>query len=318
MTKFSLILLVLLCGCVPSFLVTPVQNVNKLEEVTVEKGTGGAKVAMIEVEGLLINARVGGFLQPQENKLSLFTEQLERAEKDSAVKAVVLRVNSPGGTVSCSDAMYEMLKAFKAKTRKPVVACAQEVMASGAFYVSSGCDSIVAQPTSVVGSIGVIFETFEVSETMTMLGIRSNTIKSGPMKDSGSPFRPMNPEDRAVMQSMIDEYYNRFVAVVQDKAHIKDGTKLKIATDGRVFTGMQAKEIGLVDQLGYLPDAIKLAQAKAGVSNARVVMYKRPLGYHGSIYADTNAPVPQTNGLQLSLPESTALLPRGFYYLWQP
>ena len=320
-SALSLLIAPLLAGCgVPSFLITPVQNTNRLEEVTVREGGGWSKpkIALIEVEGMLMNARTGGFLQPTENKLSLFTQQMEQAARDDQVKAVVLRINSPGGTVTCSDTMYEMVKKFREKTKKPVIAATQEVAASGAYFVACGCDEIVAHPTSVVGSIGVIFETFDVSRGLDKLGIKSEAIKSGDLKDMGSPFKPLAPEARAVMQGMIDEYYARFVTVVTSNRSIADQTKLKTATDGRVFSGRQALELGLVDRLGTLDDAIKLAKEKAGAPGASVVMYKRPYGYSGSIYADASVPTPRANVLYLDLPEADVFLPRGFYYLWKP
>src|SRR5215213_11575393 len=124
------------CG-IPSFLITPVKNTNVLQEVDAQPGhkAGKGKIALIEVEGMLINARSGGFLQPTENPLSVFTQQLDMAERDGDVKAVVLRVNSPGGTVTTSDAMYELLLRFRQRTKKPVIASCQEVVASGAYYV---------------------------------------------------------------------------------------------------------------------------------------------------------------------------------------
>src|SRR5271155_1268381 len=163
---FSILSLIGGCGT-PSFLITPVSNPNELDEIVVQKGNGlfPDKIAIVEVEGLLTNAR-GGLLQPGENPLSLFTQELDKAADDSAVKAVVLRVNSPGGTVSASDAMYTILKQFKEKTHKPVVASAQELDCSGAYYLSCGADKIVAQPTSLVGSIGVIFESYNIEGTM--------------------------------------------------------------------------------------------------------------------------------------------------------
>src|SRR6185437_164729 len=203
------ILLLALTGCgFPSFLITPVQNANSFEEVDAEPGhpSSGGKVAIIEVEGMLMDVRSGGFLQQGENPLSVFTQQLDQAEQDSSVKAVVLRVNSPGGTVTTSDAMYEMLMRFRQKSHKPVVASVQEVAASGAYYVSCAADKIVAQPTSIVGSIGVIFETFNISGTMNKIGVSSVAIKSGPLKDMGSPFKPLTDEEKAVMQGMVDEY----------------------------------------------------------------------------------------------------------------
>ncbi len=316
-----LLLSPLLAGCgTPSFLITPVANTNRLQEVRVKEGRGWSrpKVAIIEVEGMLMNARTGGFLQPTENKLSLFTQQLEQAERDDDVKAVVLRINSPGGTVTASDTMYEMVRKFREKTKKPVIGSTQEVAASGAYYVACGCDEIVAHPTSVIGSIGVIFETFDVSRGLDKLGIKNESIKSGELKDMGSPFKPLAPEARAVMQGMIDQYYTRFVGVVRETREITDSQKLSTATDGRVFSGQQALELGLVDRLGTLEDAIDLAKEKSRSPGAAVVMYKRPYGYQGSIYASAPTPPPQANVLQLQLPDADLFLPRGFYYLWKP
>jgi protease-4 len=311
-----------LVGCgTPSFLITPVANTNRLEEIEVQPGRGWSqpKIAMIEVEGMLINARTGGFMQPTENALSLFTEQLERAENDSSVKAVVLRVNSPGGTVTTSDTMYQQVLGFKRRTKKPVVASCQEVAASGAYYVSCAADRIVAQPTTVVGSIGVIFNTFEFSGTMEKLGVTAEAIKSGRLKDMGSPFKALGADERAVMQSMVDEYYGRFVSIVTEHRPMgDDAERLKTATDGRVMSGQQALAMGLVDQAGMLEDAIDVARAMAGEPDAKVVMYKRPYGYRGSIYATGPHPQPDANVMRLELPGQGKFLPTGFYYLWQP
>jgi protease IV len=315
----SLAIVIFFSGCsAPSLLITPVASDNSIKEETVQGGKGmfPDKVALIEVEGLLVDARVGGLFQAQENKLSLFTQQLQAAQDDPQVKAVVLRVNSPGGTVTCSDTMYTMIMRFREKTHKPVIASAQEVMASGAYYVSTSCDEIVAQPTSVVGSIGVIFELMEFDKGLAKLGIEANPIKSAAHKDIGSPFRPMTQDERDILQQTVNEYYQRFIGVMQAKCHITDPETLKIATDGRVFSGEAAKKIGLIDETGLLSDAIDIARQKAHCPNAKVVMYKRPYGYSGSIYAHNEIPAPQANTIQLPLPES-AYLPEGFYYLWQ-
>lgn len=317
------------CGA-PSFLVTPVANSNKLEEEQLEAGRGFSpgKVVIIPVEGMLANARAGGLLQATENPLSLFAQQLERAEEDASVKAVVLRVNSPGGTVSCSDAMYQLIKRYKKRTGRPVVAAAQEVDASGAYYVSCAADKIVAQPTSVVGSIGVIFETMEFEGALDKLGIRAGAIKSGNLKDMGSPFRASREDERAVMQGMVEEYFARFIGIVHGNRPVKeepvaDITKYNEGSyggvySGRVFSGDRARELGLVDKTGLLEDAIDLARQMAKAPDAAVVMYERPYGYGGSIYASTHAPAPRADVMRLELPGASALLPAGFYYLWAP
>src|SRR4051794_13288212 len=207
-----LALLVTGCGA-PSFLVTPVANSNRLEEQTLKAGKGGSgpKGALIEVEGMLANAQSGGLLQATENPVSRFSQQMDRAAADEQVKAVVLRVNSPGGTVTGSDTMYGIVKRFRERTHKPVVASTQEVAASGAYYVSLASDKIYAQPTSVVGSIGVIFNTVDFEGTLAKLGVTSNAVKSGTLKDMGSPFKSLSKDERAVMQDMVDEYFARFV-----------------------------------------------------------------------------------------------------------
>ena len=315
-----LIIVAIVSGCgVPSFLITPVQNTNALQEVQVDRRKSSDKIAMIEVEGMLMNAKAGGFLQPTENPLSLFAQQLEQAERDKSVKAVVLRVNSPGGTVTTSDAMYEMLLRFRRKTHKPVVASMQEVAASGAYYVSCAADRIIAQPTTVVGSIGVIFNTFNFRGTMDKIGASSVAIKSGPLKDMGSPFKPLGEAERKIMQGMVDEYYARFVEVVTTNRTIRDPATIRITTDGRIFSGTRAKQLGLIDDTGLLEDALDVARKMAKAPGAKTVMYKRPYGYRGSIYATGDISPPQSNGnvTKLELPGGP-WLPGGFYYLWNP
>ena len=231
---------------------------------------------------------------------------------------MVLRVNSPGGTVSASDAMYQMLKRFKDKTHKPVVASVQEVGASGAYYISCGADKIVAQPTSLVGSIGVIFETFNLEGTMSKLGVKPSNYKSAAHKDIGSPFREADPEEAKIMQGLVDDYYTKFKSIVSSNRPITNMADFAMMTDGRVFSGDRAMQLGLVDQTGLLEDAIQLAKDMAKEPNAKVVIFKRPYGYSGSIYADSSVPTPRANVMQLQLPESATLLPTGFYYIWKP
>lgn len=314
-----LLLVPLLAGCgVPSFLVTPVSSSTKLQEEEVQPGKGQSKIAIIEVEGMLMNARTGGFLQASENVVSLFSQEMDKAANDRNVKAVVLRVNSPGGTVTASDLMYEIVTSFRAKSGKPVVAATQEVAASGGYYVACGADQIVAHPTSVIGSIGVIFSTFEFEGLMDKAGIRVEAVKSGPLKDMGSPFKSLSDDEREVMQAMVDDYYARFVDVVRTRRNITDTDTLKLVTDGRVFTGARAVQLGMADRAGSLDDALDLARELGKAPGARAVIYKRPYGYGGSIYADGSVPPPRSDVTRLEIPGADRLLPGGFYYLWQP
>jgi protease-4 len=326
---------VLFCaaGCSgTSYLITPVPTVYNLQEVQAEPGKGFApdKIALIEVEGMLSDSRGGGLLSLSEgeNRLSLFTEELQKAEADSSVKAVVLRVNSPGGTVTSSDAMYEMVLRFRKKTGKPVIASIQEVGASGAYYVSCAADKIVAQPTSVVGSIGVIFESVQFEGTLAKLGIVPEVVKSGTLKDMGSPFKSLQPNERDIMQSMIEEYFGRFIGVVRMNRTVAEAPEPDIATygkapyvgvySGRVFSGAEGVKLGLIDQTGLLDDAIDMAKTMAHQPNASVVQYKRPYGYSGSIYASSDPAPPQAGVTRLQVPGADSMmLPSGFYYLWR-
>jgi protease IV len=319
--SFAITSLSLLFGCgTPSLLITPVDNANKLDETDVAPGKGlfPDKIAIVELEGVIANAKSGGLLTATENPVSLFKQELDKAADDSDVKAIVLRVNSPGGTVSASDAMYQILKRFKAKTKKPVVASIQEIGASGAYYISCASDKIVAQPTSLVGSIGVIFETFNLEGTMSKLGIRPENYKSAAHKDIGSPFREPTEDEKKIMQDLVDDYYARFKSIVTSNRPNIDANNLTMLTDGRVFSGTRAQELGLVDQTGLLEDAIQLAKDMSHTPNAKVVAYKRPYGYGGSIYALNSAPMPKSDVLHLELPESASMLPTGFYYIWKP
>jgi len=318
-------LLLALCltaaGCgTPSILLTPVDNTNKLDETTVMDGKGlfPNKIAIVELDGLISNARAGGLLGSGENPISLFAQELQKAEEDDDIKAIVLRVNSPGGTVSASDAMYQMLKRFKEKTHKPVVASVQEVGASGAYYISCGADKIVAQPTSLVGSIGVIFETFNLEGTMSKIGVKPENYKSAAHKDIGSPFREPTADEKEIMQGLVDDYYARFKTIVASNRPIKDMNQFSMMTDGRVFSGDKAAELGLVDKTGLLEDAIQLAKDMSKQPDAKVVLFRRPYGYGGSIYASSSAPVPKANVMQLELPDAATMLPTGFYYIWKP
>jgi len=318
-TTYLVLILALLAGCgTPSFLVTPVKATADLDEVQLRGGGwGGGKIVVIPLDGMIANAQTGGLLQPTENPVSLFQQQLDKVSEDDSVRGIVLRVNSPGGTVSGSDAIYTLLSRFKQKHHIPIVASTQEVCASGAYYISCAADKIVVQPTSVVGSIGVIFETFDASGTMGMIGLKADPVKSAVNKDMGSPFKPLGKEEREIMQGMVNEYFDRFKSVVREHRAIQD-KDFTIVTDGRVFSGAKAVELGLADQTGLLEDAIDLCKKLANAPGAKVVTFRRPYAYSGSIYASSSIPSPQANVLQLQLPGERSLLPTGFYYLWQP
>ena len=305
-------------GCaLPSFLVTPVQNPAGLEEQIVRDG-GRDKIAVIPIEGLIVNARTGGgVLGGAENDVSLLAEQLAKAADDRRVRAVVLRINSPGGAVAASDTMFGLVRDFRESTGKPVVASVQEVGASGGYYVALAADEIYAQPTSVVGSVGVLIQTFDASGTLDLLGLRARTLTSGPLKDLASPLDPLDEGEIEILQGLVDDFYARFLGRLDERQPLSPDVR-PMATDGRVFSGARAAEIGLVDATGVLSDALGRAAELAEIDGPRAVIYTRPYGYTGSIYAAADVPPAQGRLPGIALPAELRPLPAGFYYLWRP
>lgn len=308
----------LLAGCsVITLDLTP--RVRPLEEETVE-GRGDAKILLMDFSGFLSDDTGGGGLSigtppPRVPMLVRVREELTKAQKDSKVKALVVRINSPGGTVTASDIVFRELDAFRKATGVPIVASMMDVAASGGYYIALAADTIVAHPTTVTGSIGVIMISLNAEGLMQKVGLATNTIKSGPRKDMGSPFRPLTPEERAIFQAVIDDLQRQFVAKVVERRKLPAATAAALA-DGRVYTAEQALHHRLVDRIGYMSDAVELARTSAGLDEAKVVVYKRPREYRATYYAKTESEV---GGLALfsQLAGMTGTGPK-FLYLWWP
>lgn len=301
-------------GCTFNFPLFP--GPGPLEETQVG-GTGKAKILLLEVSGV-ISSQEGDGLAPTPSLIANVKEQLTRAAQDDAVKAVVLRINTPGGTVTASDIIHHELKVFKANRKVPVVASIMDVGASGGYYVASAADSVLAHPSSVTGSIGVIMLTMNARGLLEKVGVEATAVTSGPRKDMGSPFRAMTPEERAIFQGLIDAFYQRFLNVVQEGRPNLQMDQIKKLADGRIYTGEQAKASGLVDDIGYLDDAVELAKKKAGLTEARVIMYRRPGEYSNNVYSKLAAPSPLASLAALDLQSLVRGGTPQFMYLWMP
>jgi protease-4 len=234
------------------------------------------------------------------------------------VKAVVLRINSPGGTVTASDIIYHELKMFKASRKVPIVASIMDVGTSGGYYIAAAADSVLAHPSSVTGSIGVIMLTVNARGLLEKVGVEATAVTSGPRKDMGSPFRAMTTEERAIFQGLIDSFYQRFLNIVQEGRPHLQMDQIKTLADGRIYTGDQAKEAGLVDDIGYLEDAIELAKKKAKITEARVVTYRRPGEYSNNVYSRLLAPGPLASLADLDVMTFVQGGSPQFMYLWMP
>jgi protease-4 len=301
-------------GCTFNFPLFP--GPGPLQETQVA-GTGKAKVLLLEISGVISSQDKEGFM-PAPNLIASVKEQLTRAAQDEHVKAVVLRINTPGGTVTASDIIHHELKMFKASRKIPVVASIMDVGASGGYYIASSADTVLAHPSSVTGSIGVIMLTVNARGLLEKIGIEATAVTSGPRKDMGSPFRTMTPEERAIFQGLIDSFYQRFLNVVQEGRPQLQMDQIKKLADGRIYTGDQAKAAGLVDEIGYLEDAIDAAKKKAGITEARVVTYKRPGEYSNNVYSKFLSPGPLAGLADLDLMSFVRGGTPQFMYLWMP
>ena len=281
-------------------------------------GKSGPKIAMIEVDGVitdLAETSVLGISRP--SLVARAREALDLAGDDDDVVALLLKVNSPGGSVAASETLYHEVKRFKERTGKPVVAYLQGVAASGGYYVAMSADEVVAHPTAITGSIGVILFGLNISGLMERFGVEDQTFTSGDFKDAGSPFRPMRPEERDHFQEVVEDLQLRFEAVVEAGRPALSAQQIKPLADGRIFTARQAHELGLVDRIGHLDAAVEVVEARVGISESRVVVYHRPAEYRANVYNRASPNPIQVVDIDL-LPVGLRRLEPGFYYLWPP
>lgn len=321
------LLAMLLGGCGPTTFVVGVSPGDQRMVATMvepAKTRTRDRVAVIDVTGMILNARVPGLLSDGDNPVSVFHEQLAHAAKNKHVKAVILRLNTPGGAVAASDMMYRDVLDFKKTTGKPVIVVMMDVAASGGYYLACAGDYLIAYPSTVTASIGVIFQTVSLQPALSSIGIQTEAITSGPNKDAGSPLSELTDGHRAVYQDMVDTFYADFTGIVRDARPTISEADFKEVTDGRVVTGRRALEVGLVDALGDLDDGFAKAKQLAGLKDAALVRYHRPLEYVGSPYANAGDRQPeasamQVNLLQLNVDGSLGGMPSScFYYVWQP
>jgi len=301
-------------GCTFNFPLFP--SPGPLQEMQVG-GTGKAKVLLVEISGVISSQDKDGFV-PAPNLIASLKEQLTKAGQDENVKAVILRINTPGGTVTASDIIHHELKTFKASRKIPIIASIMDVGASGGYYIAAAADTVFAHPSSVTGSIGVIMLTVNARGLLEKVGVETTAVTSGPRKDMGSPFRAMSSEERAIFQGLIDSFYQRFLNVVQEGRPHLEMDQLRKLADGRVYAGDQAKAAGLVDEIGYLDDAIELAKKKAGVTEAKVITYKRPGEYSNNMYSKLVGPSPLAGLADLDLMSFVRGGSPQFMYLWIP
>lgn len=274
---------------------------KKLTETVVSEDDRAMwKIAVIDVTGTIVDANLPPFFSRGGNPVDDIVARLEMASADNAVKAVVIRINSPGGSVTGSDEVYREIVRFKEKTGKPVVVSMAELAASGGYYIALASDKIVAHPTTITGSIGVIIPTINFSAGLAKIGIVARSVKSGPNKDLANPLEPMRDSQYAVLQHLVDQFYDEFKAKVKERRPNLDISKWTEITDGRIVSGQDALALGLIDSLGGVREAFDEAKKLADIPSAKMVKYQP----EGSIRPRT----PYASADELPL---AALLPQG-------
>ena len=292
-------------------------QIGSLEEVVVEEGSGDEKILLIDIDGPISNRpkkTLVGF-QSETGMVDRIREILKKTEKDKKIKGILLRINSPGGTVTSSDIIYHEIKSFKERYNVKVYVSVVDVAASGGYYIAMAGDSIMAHPTSLVGSIGVLALKINLEGLMGKVGVEWEVVKSSKKKDFMSPFRPLTKEERTLFQETIDSYYNRFVDVVVLNRSRLDARAVKILADGRVYNARQALEKYLVDSIGYLQDIVKLAKKELNQPGLKVVTYGRPREYKSNYYSSMGS-VPKINLINLDMGFDWNQISPQFLFLW--
>ncbi len=294
-------------------------------EVARDEHRVSGKVALIDVRGTIAEDPTG-WLSDGPGIVDSVVAQLNRAEKDSGVRSIILRINSPGGTVTASDVLYREVRGFAARTKKPVVISMGEIAASGGYYLALAGDHLVAEPTTLTGSIGVIIPTINVHEGLGRLGIRAKNIKSGANKDLIDPLGKPSDEHDAIVQAIVNEFYAKFRSLVVER-RTPAGlvvSRLDELTDGRVVTGATAKDAGLIDDLGGVSEAFAAAKRLAGLDGARLVKYHPVEKPARTPYSTATATAGQGgepsrnefNLLRLDTSPTGLTSGAGVYYLW--
>jgi protease IV len=275
------------------------KNEYYLENV-LEEGPASNKIAVIKIEGII------------DNKLAENVSwQIKAAKKDKNVKAVIFKTNSPGGGVAASDRIYNQICEFRAETGKPAVAFMETVAASGGLYTSCGCDKIIAEPTTITGSIGVIMGHLVLKDLLELkLGITPVIVKSGPRKDWPTSFEPVTEEQiQYISDKLIMPAYERFVGIVaKSRKGLLSIEQVKALADGSIYNTKEAMENKLIDKTGYMEDAVKLAKSLASISDARVIEYEKPFSVESFLEAKSIIKIDRDSLYELASPQ--------LMYLW--
>lgn len=312
------VIVLFLIGCeAPRIRIFP-RHSDPLREYTLE-GTEKGKLIVIPIRGMISDAPRKQLIGTRPSMLQEIVSQLRKAEDDPDVKAVLLKIDSPGGSVIASDLIYNEIMAFKQRKKVKIVAAMMGVAASGGYYIALPADFIMAHPTTVTGSVGVLFLSPNVSGLLEKIGVDVNVSKTGKNKDMGSPFRQVTGEEQEIIQGIIDRLGAQFLNRIAEHRKLEPN-KLKEISSARIYLADDALQLGMIDSIGYLDEAVIRAKKLADLpEDARVVVYRRTEYPDDNLY---NTSLSRYEGrgpslISLDLPGSMASLQTGFYYLWQ-
>jgi protease-4 len=328
----GLCLLSIIIGIINTVTVKNVKPDNTFKSKSIQKlFASGNKIALVSLQGE-ISSESSGDIFGDMNTAESLRRALIKTIDDSSVKGVLIKINSPGGTVGMSQEIHSTI--LRLRKKKPVVVSVSDLNASGGYYISCAADRIYSEPGSLVGSIGVIMNTINAKELMTnKLGIQSTVIKSGKFKDLASPYRPLMPEEKVLLQNLINNTYNQFLNAIIvgrvnrndtykiEKVQLKEATLRKYA-DGRVFTGEVAKQLGFVDSTGGLYEAQKAVQQMAKSrfnlisSDLPIVNYNKPSGLSEFLFNASETMMPNKDMVKKSIPFSTKY-PHQPLFVWE-
>ena len=310
------------------------QILKSYKDQKINKIVSSNTIAVISLNGIIENSEKEGFSLTKQNDAVSFLKAIKEAQNDNQIKGVVLKINTPGGTVGMSQNIYDAI--IRLRKIKPVVVFMEDVGASGGYYIASAADRIIAQNGTITGSIGVIFSTVDISQLLqNKLLIEPNVIKSGKYKDIGSQLKKMTDDEKELLQAIVDDSYNQFIrAIINGRIDRKDNysvpiTSLDIETltknaDGRIFTGSQAKTFGFIDSNGDLDYAIEFAKVMASERfnikvkslNVQNYPYKMDFSFHNFLSEVINLNKPQSLTLDNLIPTSIKLSHKPLY-LWE-
>lgn len=293
-------------------------SLGALKEVTIS-GEGPEKILLVNIDGVINNQKDRSF-SGSTVKLGMVETirgVIEKAEKDDEIKALLIKMNSPGGTVTASDIIFHLLQTYKEKRKVRIYIQVMDLAASGGYYIALAGDEIIAHPTSLIGSIGVIALKVNLQELMAKIGVSWEIVKSGDKKDFMSPFRSFTKEERELFQETIDRFHNRFVKLIAENRSALNSSQVQSLADGRVFDAEQAKELKLIDHIGYVTDTLQRIKSDLKNPNLKLVTYHRNDEFQGNIYSQIQRPT-SFNLINLDLGFNLNTLTPYFLYIWSP